>query len=148
MYPFDNKGLPDVVSKVLMSHEPAMIGGSYVVNPETANDIDIVVHEFKQNIDVLYRLGFHALQQGDDKYDEIDHMRLINVFERAATDIDKKVNVIVVGAAFWPAYIAAIREMTDFPTEYTDRSRRIALHRSCCKTIAQMAKIELPDSAY
>lgn len=139
--------LPNVVAKVLMNHDPAMIGGSYVVNPEQANDIDIIVHEFLHHPEWLNNLGFVALQKGDKDYDEIDHVRLINVYERYAVD-EKKVNVIVVGAAFWPAYVGAIQWMKYYPHLYQTREQRIELHRGKCREVARIAGIALPDSAY
>ena len=119
------------------------VGGSYVVNPDTANDIDIVVHE---HLALHSYKGFHRLNCRDDKYDEIDHVRLTAVHEGMIDGV--KYNIIVVGAAFWPAYLGAIAEMRNNPEMYTDRESRVELHRSLSRQVAAIAKIDLPDGAY
>lgn len=139
-----NKAAMDVMAV----HANYIIGGSHVINPDTANDIDILVHEFRHEPRLLTKLGFRALRSGDEKYDEIDHMRLIAVYENTPEPGTKKVNVIIVGAIFWPAYVGAVHEMRSCPAEYAGRAERIELHRGLCRRVAKIAQVTLPDTAF
>lgn len=136
---------PEVMNILgLSSH--IMIGGSWVVDPNAANDIDLVLPQWEFTAEmqnVLLRRGFHQLQNGDEKYDEIDHMRLIAVLERPADESNKKINVIIVGHYFWPAYCGAIRRMHANPEKYSTRDERVELHRGLCKQIADMIQHDL-----
>lgn len=117
-----------------------LIGGSYVTNPETANDIDIVLHEYLHEMpgvhESLQKAGFRALEQGDAKYDEIDHKRLINVYECIHEGV--KYNIIVVGAVYWPAYVGAINSMREHKEQYQTREARVNLHKGNCYIINAM----------
>lgn len=122
-----------------------MVGGSYVVDRQAANDVDIIVHELSHRGHEDGLVGFRELTAGDEKYDEIDHMRIISIYEgKVAGD---KVNIIVVGAAFWPAYMGAINEMRNNPEFYLKREDRVELHRSLCRQVADIAGIEIPEKA-
>lgn len=114
-----------------------------MVHPDKANDIDILIHEYHEDAakSALLSKGFYPLGKGDKKYDEIDHVRLIAVYEGHVEG--KKYNVIVVGAAFWPAYLGAVAEMRNNPELYTDRDERIALHKGKCREVAAIANITL-----
>lgn len=127
---------------ILLLQSKYLIGGSYVVNPDTANDIDVVVHEYHAK---EHYTGFHRLSEGDKKYDEIDHVRLISVHEGIIGG--DKYNIIVVGAVFWPAYVGAIAEMRHNPELYSTRDERIELHRELSRQVAAIAKVELPSGA-
>ena len=134
----------------LLSYRDHMIGGSYVVHPEKANDIDVIVHEYKHDIFMEGRLGtegFRKLRSGDEKYDEIDHVRITDIYEGTIVGIGK-VNVIVVGAIFWAAYVGAIASMRAEPSKYTERDARVELHRRLAREVAAIAKVELPEGAY
>lgn len=126
-----------------------MIGGSYVVDREKANDIDVVFHELRHEDGAveqsLLNGGFRALQAGDGKYDEIDHNRIIKIYEGTIKDV--KYNIIVVGTAFWPAYMGAISRMRSSPELFGSREARVHLHRHLCKQVADIADIELEDGA-
>jgi hypothetical protein len=113
-----------------------LIGGSYVVNSDTANDIDVFVHQLHYTGELMTRLdnnNFTRLQKGDNKYDEMDGQRIISVYEGR---IDcNKYNIIVVGTHYWPAYVGAIRRMIIRPEEYDTREARVELHRNLCTQI-------------
>ncbi len=131
----------------ILLYQGYYIGGSYIVNKETANDIDVVFHEYKHDDDIrhsLVRNGFFALQKGDRRYDELDNKRIIAIY--AGKIGETKVNIIVVGACFWPAYIGAINEMAAWPDLYQDRSQRIALHKALCRDIAKMTNIDISEA--
>lgn len=135
-----NTDLPDSVCKVFEYCTSAMLGGSQVVNKVAANDFDVFVHQYDIDNFNTARFGFRQLQQGDAKYDEIDHQRLFNVYEKLGTDGEKKVNVIVVGAVYWPAYIGAIYAMKANPELYQTRDERIKLHKDLCIAAGALAK--------
>lgn len=126
-------------------HVEYMIGGSYVVDRKSANDVDIVVHELSHHMHGSQLTGFHKLTSGDEKYDEIDHVRIIDIYEgRVAGD---KCNIIVVGSAFWPAYMGAINEMRNNPEMYHERNHRVELHRGKARAVADIAGIDIPEGA-
>lgn len=130
----------------IMGYQPYLIGGSYITNKETANDVDVVIHEYKLDEGMDFRLrnnGFSRLQKGDKKYDAIDHERLVAVYEGRVNDT--KVNVIVVGVCYWPAYIASINEMASNPEYYQTREKRVALHKANCKIIRDMITEKQPE---
>lgn len=129
---------------------PYMIGGSYLVNQVTANDIDIIVHEYHSS-ELQRRLktksNWRTLRAEDGgKYDQIDKMRLHEVWEGYIDG--QKFNILVVGASFWPAYQGACKQMSARPDLYVDRDARIELHRSLCKTVGKIAGVDLEDHQY
>lgn len=132
--------------KLYAGHEiEYMIGGSYVVDKQAANDVDIIVHELSHRAIGPAMMGFHKLSSGDEKYDEIDHVRIIEIYEgKVAGD---KVNIIVVGSAFWPAYMGAVNEMRNNPDMYRSREDRVHLHRSLARQVAEIAGIDIPGGA-
>jgi hypothetical protein len=138
----------DTIDIIMTLGVPYLIGGSYVVSPVHANDLDICVHEYNYDDkfrDRLYAKGFFALSQGDEKYDEIDHMRIIDIYEGVVKG--EKWNIIVVGAVFWPAYVGAVNTMTSDPHLYMQRDQRVALHRALSREVAAIARVELPEGA-
>lgn len=138
----------DTIDIILTIGVPYMIGGSYVVSPIHANDIDIIVHEYHYDEQFKQRLadkGFWALSSGDEKYDEIDHMRIIDIYEGRIKE--HKCNIIVVGAVFWPAYVGAISEMATNPHQFMTREARVELHRGLSRQVAAIARVELPEGA-
>lgn len=124
---------------------PYMVGGSYVVDRAAANDVDIIVHEYNHLYGERKLVGFRELREGDEKYDEIDNVRIISIYEGKIGE--DKCNIIVVGAVFWPAYVGAINEMRNNPEFYLKREDRVQLHRSLCKQVADIAGIEIPEKA-
>lgn len=129
----------------ILGGEPYLIGGSFVANRDEANDVDVCIHEYIHTRvqSSLRSEGFRALRADDKKYDEIDRMRLMEVYEGLI--YETKVNIIVVGASFWPAYVGAINEMANNKELYQTRDSRIALHRGLCKQLANMCGIDLED---
>lgn len=129
----------------LYGGQPAeyMIGGSYVVDKQAANDVDIIVHELSHRAVGPAMMGFRKLSIGDEKYDEIDHVRIIEIYEGKVAD--DKVNIIVVGSAFWPAYMGAVNEMRNNPDMYRSREDRVHLHRSLARQVAEIAGINISE---
>jgi hypothetical protein len=123
-----------------------LIGGAYVVNPYTANDIAVFVHQLQYTDKLLARLDnykFARLQQGDKKYDEMDGEPIISVYEGRINSswqvgVSTKYNIIIVGTHYWPAYVGAIRRMILSPEEYGTREARVELHRNLCKQIKEI----------
>lgn len=130
--------------KVLGGHG-YLIGGSYVVDRQAANDVDIIVHQHVYEIGHPNMTGWRELSAGDEKYDEIDHVRIITIYEGNIGD--DKANIIVVGEAFWPAYMGAINEMRNNPEFYLKREDRVELHRSLSRQVADIAGIDIPEKA-
>jgi len=130
--------------KVLGGHG-YLVGGSYVVDRQAANDVDIIVHQHVYEIGNLHMAGWRELTAGDEKYDEIDHVRIITIYEGKIGD--DKANIIVVGEAFWPAYMGAINEMRNNPEFYLKREDRVELHRSLARQVADIAGIYIPEKA-
>ncbi|QIG69965.1 hypothetical protein EVB84_021 [Rhizobium phage RHph_Y48] len=133
----------------LLNYSNYLIGGSYVVSPIHANDIDVLLHEYEHTDTIKHKLwaqNFRTLQQGDEKYDEIDHKRLIEVYEGYIDGV--KLNIIVVGATFWPAYEGAVRSMQARPDLYMTREARIELHRSLARQVAAIAQVGLDEGSY
>ncbi len=125
---------------------PYLIGGSYVVDPKAANDVDIIIHEYTHVYGKhVLPASFRELREGDEKYDEIDNVRIITIYEGMIGQ--DKCNIIVVGAAFWPAYMGAINEMRNNPEMYRSREDRIHLHRSLSRQVADIAGIDIPEAA-
>ena len=117
-----------------------LVGGSYVVNPSTAGDIDLYVHEYNEPPDSwLIRNEWRRLSEGDDKYPEIDNQRLKCVYEKINKE-GFKLNLIVVGCFYWPAYVGAIAAMTARPDLYQTRDARIELHKNYCKQIKDIVE--------
>lgn len=122
-----------------------LVGGSYVVDRQAANDVDIIVHQHVYQLGKPKMTGWRELRAGDEKYDEIDHMRIITIYEgKIGND---KANIIVVGEAFWPAYMGAINEMRNNPEFYLNREDRVELHRSLSRQVAEIAGIDIPEAA-
>lgn len=130
--------------KVLGGHG-YLVGGSYVVDRQAANDVDIIVHQHVYEIGNPNMAGWRELSAGDEKYDEIDHVRIITIYEGKIGD--DKANIIVVGEAVWPAYMGAINEMRNNPEFYMNREDRVELHRSLCRQVADIAGIYIPEKA-
>lgn len=124
-----------------------LIGGSTLTNPDTANDLDVLVHDYQFTPDMWRRLldaGFTEVRSDEDsRYqgDELDNRRLTGVWEGKIKD--QKVNILVIGAVFWPAYLGACAMMTADPFSYQTRDERIDLHRRLCKEAADLACLEL-----
>lgn len=130
---------PDYVDAILDAHGSAVIGGSYIVDPDTANDIDIYVNQFDANLNAIIDAGYTPISDGHKKYPEIDHERLIAVYEIDTCD-GPKANVIIVGAIFWAAYMGAINQMQMNPEQYRSREERIAIHKRYCSMVRDIAK--------
>lgn len=117
-----------------------MVGGSYVIDPDNAGDIDLYFHEYLQpSDDWLSRHEWRRLTEGDVKYPEIDNERLCCVYEK----INKngfKLNIIVVGHLYWPAYVGAVVAMRCNPELYKTREARIELHKKYCKQIKDITE--------
>lgn len=135
---FTYKNLPRLVYDVLQLFPGSFIGGSYVVNPDTANDIDIVINELVFSDELATSLDFYTLKAGDSKYDNIDFERLTNVYEGHCHGV--KINLLVIGAIFWPAYVGAVLSMTREPHLFVERESRVDLHKRLCAVAKGLAQ--------
>ena len=114
----------------------SFVGGSYLINPETANDIDVIVPEWEGNkIDVLRANGFVQMNEEYGTSEEIPELQ--STWRKGA------LNVLVISNDYVVAYRAAARHMRANPVQYPTRTERIELHQSFKRQITQM--LTLPE---
>lgn len=125
----------------LIGLTPAVMAGSYITNPETANDIDIVISETEYWKYESHFIGFR-------KYDKLDGDQYRQVHELAWTSYAGRVNLLVVKDLFLPAYQRAAFEMGQYPHRFQTRKERIKLHQQLKNVIRsqnQMDILEIED---
>lgn len=119
----------------------AFIGGSFIVNSEEANDIDVVIGSSEYgSIKKTYTFleDFEPSLVEQEVSTEYDH-----IYELIATYKYKGVNLLVVRDEFIAAYKGAVVEMMNNPDEYQTREARIELHQRYKQVIRDMLKGEL-----
>jgi hypothetical protein len=129
---------------LLAEFDCAIIGGSYVVDPVKANDIDIVIpdwafrgapHPVRQLLDLGYKY------MSTDKFDKTRYgdPTMIATYRKKNSARDDEfnllqsiskdgVNVVVCRSEFYAAYLGPIREMQANPEKYQTRDQRVELH--------------------
>lgn len=122
----------------LIGLTPAFMSGSYLTNPETANDIDIVISETEYWDHESHFLGFRH-------YDKLDGDQYREVHELAWTSYAGRVNLLVVKDLFLPAYQRAAFEMTQYPHRFQTRKERIKLHQQLKNVIRSQHDMELRE---
>lgn len=133
----NDKEIVDVLIKTLPT---AFIGGSYLVAPENANDIDVLcLHSVmeQQFLDYLTDCqGFHKVvekaQLTDYGIGEEDN------YEVTATFRKDGVNLVIIKDLFWPAYVAGSKIIAAYPERYQTRPERVDLHMYLKSTVRQM----------
>lgn len=107
----------------------ARIGGSYVVDPDTAKDIDVVYVCCDVGRDKGYwkRYGFEWQTNENGNVAEV-----VYETDHAIQGHWRKglLNLIAVRPEYWAAYMAAINEMVRNPQLYDTREKRAFLHRT------------------
>lgn len=104
---------------------PFHVSGSYEVDPDAAQDIDLFVPhgEWSMYKDVYkeeLKLEAYRPEQGDPKYDAaVDSGEIVELYRGIYS-----INVIVVQDYFWPAYLCAMRKLRNDPEMYKDRMER------------------------
>lgn len=104
---------------------PFHITGSYAIDPDTAQDIDLFIPQgewpmyssvYKEEL----KLEEYCPKQGDPKYDAaVETGEIVELYRGKHS-----INVIVVQDYFWPAYLSAMRELRNNPELYVDRMER------------------------
>lgn len=108
---------------VLTLFPGSFIGGSWIIDPKTATDIDIVVPWWAFDLGIAVANGFEL--------NETDYV----VPELAYVLRKGKINLLVVRNEYVVAYKAAVREMLLNPELYVTREQRINLHQSFKRVI-------------
>lgn len=107
----------------LVEETQAFIAGSFLTNPDTANDIDVVIGETQY---WQYEEHFAAFRQ----YDKLDGDQYRQVHEIAWISYVGRVNLLVVKDIFLECYAQAAETMERTPSLYQSRKARIALHQT------------------
>lgn len=112
----------------------AFIGGSYLVDPDKANDIDVVVSSsvwqlVAQTVLDAYGPSEMRFAERKEEYEGNPDVQEIHYFGR--------VNLIVATEEMIAAYKAAAREMKNNPELYPTRHDRIELHQHYKRQIRQ-----------
>lgn len=122
------------------------IGGSVCVNPNTANDFDLIMTETAYRYactkdDLARDWDFHVqdhtleLSEYEEKYKEAKaEDRFVCDLRHAMLPI----NIIVITDMFLPAYIGAINTMCRAPKQFDTRDKRIKLHVDLCNEVRHM----------
>lgn len=103
----------------------AFLVGSYLVNPETANDIDIVIPWSVQQVDTSGVLSSYNVTSRDDpEYDRSDVSCLIHTMRSPC----RKINILIVADEYIAAYKAAVAHCLRHPEEHSTRPRRVDIY--------------------
>lgn len=104
------------------------VGGSYLVMPDRAKDIDIFMtgENWHNNVEPFLRengVFYRSTWQESDEYQSDAGYALLDVI--SCGDI----NIIIVKPQFVDAYYKAAEIMKSSPQDYQDKNVRILLHR-------------------
>lgn len=124
------------LARQLVAETPAFIGGSFLTNPDTANDIDLVISE-SEYFDQQEHFVKFMRTGGDTGYD--------TVHELSWTERYRSLNLLIVQDLFIGAYIKAAEMMQMNPKHYQTRKQRIALHQKLKNIIRSQHGIDLVD---
>jgi hypothetical protein len=119
----------------LVESTPAFLGGSYLTNPSTANDIDLVIAE-SEYFD--YQEDFWQFFQVPNSSEEYT-----GIHEIAWTERFRGLNLLIVKDMFIPAYIEAAERMQKSPGLYQTRQQRVNLHQKLKNIIRSQNGIDL-----
>jgi hypothetical protein len=111
-----------------LSYKGAFIGGSFLVDPEVANDIDVVVPEYSFDPTALLGHGFHQTSQAWYQ----------GCPELLSTWRCRNVNVLVIRDAYVVAYQAATNVMRFRKDEFRSREARVKIHQRFKDQITSM----------
>lgn len=118
----------------------AFVGGSYITNRETANDIDIIVPAWHNPDEVLIANGFILMNEEYGTSKEVPE--LVSTWRKGS------LNVLVVSDYYVCAYRAATTHMRDDPASYQTRESRIAIHQRYKKQITAMLTPQEKQEAF
>lgn len=110
-------------------YDTIRIGGSYITNPDTANDIDLIISAwefYKKEEHIPWEAQGWVKQCNDNGVaSELEYdtdFAIICHYRKGA------INLIVINNIFYPAYVGAIRAMHNNPELYQTREKRVELH--------------------
>lgn len=117
--------------------EAAFISGSYLTNPDTANDIDLVIPNatyemMRKEVEEHFEREEHEVAEKYQEADQDGEYELVCCWRKEG------VNLIVVNNRFYPAYLAASVIMQEQPQLFDTREKRVLLHTNLKNHIRQM----------
>lgn len=121
---------------LLVRFDGAVIGGSHVVDPNKANDIDVVIpdwafHGKMHPVSDLLELGYEYTTTNKFNTEKYGDPTMIATYRKKNNILisDKDgVNITVCRNEFYAAYLGPIREMQVNPEKYQTRDQRVDLH--------------------
>lgn len=119
----------------IADYPASFIGGSYLVNPTGAKDIDIVVPAWEHDESAFVQSGYTKFCHEDDsKYADDELQRIVGTYRKG------DINLLVIKPVYYPAYLGAAAAMTRQPAAYMQRDERINLHVQLCKAVKLIAQ--------
>lgn len=116
----------------------SFIGGSYIIDPDNANDIDIVVPQRSHSYlstDNCLKYGLHSYSPTGEEYEQDVVLEYIIQLYRGNGGI----NVIVVADHYYVAYLAGKLEYERNPDKYRgNKELRSGIHKQMKQTISDM----------
>lgn len=113
-----------------------IVGGSWVIDPETAKDIDIFIPEWvADNKEIPACFVKQTNENGN-----VSELEYETDFAICGHYRFGMINLVVVTNMYWPAYISAIAEMQRHPDKYRDRPARVAMHAAMRDTVTKMVQ--------
>lgn len=107
----------------------AFIGGSWLTNPETAGDIDVVCSRDAFDLAVAADVNLSGyVKESTEQSARYNTDDDDNDYELVANWRCGNVNLIVVNPKFYPAYLAAAEHMRNHPNAFQTRELRVQLH--------------------
>ncbi len=110
-------------NSILMNYPGSFIGGSYVVNRETANDIDIIVPYLSGSTAISTEWEHTAVEVDNETKELYDGAyELVNTYRKG------NVNILLIDLRFYAAYWVAVETMKNRPDAFSTRDNRVELH--------------------
>lgn len=138
------------LSGVVASFDGAFVTGSYLVNPDKANDIDVVVPLLAWKLwisetDRYWNVSGvkFTLQESDedDNYADAEN----EMYELAEHWRGGGINLLIVRDTFVPAYKAAAVRLSTNPKAYDTREKRVEVHQRMKQIIRDMLESAAMD---
>lgn len=130
----------------------AFVTGSFLVNPEKAGDVDVVVgesawafhlslNEFEPYFSQVEVAGLNFELQGDEDYEDAD----TEMYELVSHWRYEDINIIVIKDIYLAAYKAAANALASNPNSHADRKSRVATHQRFKAVIRKMLLASAED---
>lgn len=124
-----------LAQKIVTIFTDTFIGGSYITNPESANDIDVICSGAEDYQKIADYFGMSLAPVASEISDEYRKTHaIIHIYIKGGTSL------LVVRPHYIPAYKAAVRDMRNNPELYQTREERIDLHKHYRKQVEEMMR--------